>query len=101
MLTACAANIERDSAPVEPIDVSSIPDAKPKAESRSRYGNPEYYDVMGKRYYVLNSSKGFAEKGIASWYGAKFHGRRTSSGESYDMYAMTAAHKNLAPAHLC
>ena len=53
------------------------------------------YEVFGKRYYVLDSSDGFTQKGIASWYGPKFHGKKTSSGEIYDMYAMTAAHKTL------
>jgi len=86
---------ERDSAPTVPADVSSVPDAVPKAEPRSRYGNPDSYEVFGKRYYVMRESKGFTERGIASWYGKKFHGRRTSSGETYDMYAMTAAHKSL------
>jgi peptidoglycan lytic transglycosylase len=84
-----------DSAPNKSVDVSKIPNAVPKNEPKSRYGNPESYVVFGKRYYVMESSKGFVEKGIASWYGTKFHGRRTSSGETYDMYAMTAAHKNL------
>lgn len=84
-----------DSAPGKQVDVSNIPNAVPKSEPKSRYGNPKSYVVFDKRYYVMESSKGFAEKGIASWYGTKFHGRRTSSGETYDMYAMTAAHKNL------
>jgi len=55
----------------------------------------ESYVVNGKRYYTLNTSKGFVETGVASWYGSQFHGRRTSSGEIYDMYQMTAAHKHL------
>ena len=74
----------------------SIPaDAVPRAERKSRYGNPKSYVVFGKRYYVRNSSVGYEERGIASWYGKKFHGRKTSNGEIYDMYAMTAAHKSL------
>lgn len=84
-----------DAAPNKQVDVSNIPNAVPKNEPKSRYGNPNSYVVFGKRYYVMESGKGFAEKGIASWYGTKFHGRRTSSGETYDMYAMTAAHKTL------
>lgn len=72
-----------------------IPDAVPQSVKPSRYGNPESYEVFGKTYYVLDSAEGFEQKGIASWYGNKFHGRRTSSGEEYDMYAMTAAHKTL------
>ncbi|MGH8580776.1 MAG: septal ring lytic transglycosylase RlpA family protein [Gammaproteobacteria bacterium] len=55
----------------------------------------ESYVVNGKRYYTLKTSKGFVETGVASWYGSKFHGRHTSSGEIYDMYRMTAAHKRL------
>jgi rare lipoprotein A len=85
----------QDAAPADPIDVSSIPDAVPRAEPRSRYGNPESYMVYGKRYYTLPSSKGYSERGMASWYGTKFHGKRTSSGEPYDLYGMTAAHKTL------
>ena len=84
-----------DSAPTMPPDVSGISDAVPKVEAKSRYGNPPVYEVLGKRYTVLKSSAGYAERGVASWYGTKFHGRRTSSGEPYDMYAMTAAHKSL------
>jgi rare lipoprotein A len=85
----------QDSAPARPIDVSSIPDAIPRPEPRSRYGNPESYVVYGKRYHTLPSSKGYSERGMASWYGTKFHGKRTSSGEPYDLYGMTAAHKTL------
>ena len=72
-----------------------IPDAVPEAVKPSRYGNPDSYEVFGKTYHVKESSEGFRQKGIASWYGNKFHGQRTSSGEEYDMYAMTAAHKTL------
>ena len=71
------------------------PDPIPRAEPRSRYGNPPSYKVLGKRYYTLSSSDGFTERGIASWYGKKFHGKRTSSGETYNMHAMTAAHTRL------
>lgn len=77
------------------IDGRSIPDAVPRVEARSQYGNPKSYKVRGRRYYVMDSSAGYVERGIASWYGRKFHGRKTSSGEPYDMYAMTAAHKSL------
>jgi peptidoglycan lytic transglycosylase len=62
---------------------------------RGNRGNPPFYEVAGKRYYVLDSSDGFRERGIASWYGRDFHGRSTSSGEVYDMNQMTAAHKTL------
>ncbi|MGJ8668718.1 MAG: septal ring lytic transglycosylase RlpA family protein [Oceanococcus sp.] len=86
----------QDSSPTHvPIDPWSVAQAQPKAEPRSRYGNPESYVVFGKRYHVLDDAEGYKERGIASWYGTKFHGRRTSSGEPYDMFAMTAAHKSL------
>ncbi len=58
-------------------------------------GNTRPYQIDGKWYHPIPKASGFKEKGIASWYGDKFHGRRTSSGEVYDMYAMTAAHKTL------
>jgi len=73
----------------------SVPDAIPRIERRARSGNPPFYDVFGKRYYVLSSSVGYWERGVASWYGPGFHKVRTSTGEPYDMYAMTAAHKTL------
>lgn len=95
-LISCGGITERgDSAPSSPRDVSNVPNAIPKDEPRSKYGNPASYQVLGKTYYTLTSAQGYQEKGIASWYGNKFHGRRTSSGEPYDMYAMTAAHKTL------
>ena len=84
-----------DGPPAVPVDASSVPDAMPRIEPRSPFGNPTYYEVGGQRYYVMASSKGYVERGIASWYGTKFHGRRTSSGEPYDMNAMTAAHPTL------
>lgn len=86
------------SAPESPQPVSdpmAVPDAVPREEPRSPYGNPEFYEVDGRRYRPLSSSDGFVERGTASWYGAEFHGRRTSSGEAFDMYAMTAAHPTL------
>lgn len=95
LLSGCGMLGTQDGAPAFNIDVSTIPDAVPRPEPRSRYGNPEFYDVAGKRYFVLKSSKGYHEQGLASWYGTKFHGRKTSSGEIYDMLAMTAAHKRL------
>ena len=62
---------------------------------RSELGNPPFYDVLGRRYHVEASREGYRETGVASWYGEDFHGLRTSSGEPYDMYAMTAAHTTL------
>ena len=84
-----------DAAPAKHVEVSKIPDAVPLDEPRSRYGNPVSYVVFGKKYHTLKSSKDYVKRGTASWYGTKFHGHRTSSGETYDMYAMTAAHKSL------
>lgn len=99
LLSACSQKAvfqsSTDGPPARPRDVSSTPDAVPRQEPPSRYGNPASYEVFGQRYYVLASAQNFTERGIASWYGNKFHGRRTSSGETYDMYAMTAAHKQL------
>lgn len=76
-------------------DSGHPPDAVPKVEPLSRYGNMESYEVFGQRYYPKTTSRNYAERGIASWYGRKFHGRKTSSLEPYNMYAMTAAHKTL------
>jgi rare lipoprotein A len=70
-------------------------DAVPRAEAYSKYGNPASYEVLGQRYEVMKDNRGYRETGIASWYGPGFHGKRTSAGEEYDMYAMTAAHKTL------
>lgn len=81
--------------PAPPLSTDSIPDAVPRVEPRSRYGNPPFYDQFGKRYYVLSSSVGYVERGVASWYGPGFHKERTSTGEPYNMYGMTAAHKTL------
>lgn len=99
-LSSCGGGIDvvkqdQDSAPTRVPDLSNVPDAVPKNEPLSKYGNPRQYKVLGKNYYTLSSAEGYHEKGIASWYGTKFHGRRTSSGEIYDMYKMTAAHKTL------
>ncbi|MFI4906448.1 MAG: septal ring lytic transglycosylase RlpA family protein, partial [Steroidobacterales bacterium] len=76
-------------------DVDQIPDAVPHDEPRSAFGNPPFYNVGGRRYVVLPSAAGYVERGVASWYGTEFHGLRTATGESYDMFAMTAAHKTL------
>ena len=72
-----------------------IEEPTPRVEEKSPFGNPPYYEVDGVVYHVLSSGAGYSETGIASWYGQKFHGRRTSSGEVYDMYQYTAAHKTL------
>lgn len=97
LLAACGGLVveQQDSAPDRQVDVSTINNPVPRAEPFSKYGNPPSYVVYGRRYHVLDSATGYEETGVASWYGTKFHGRRTSSGEPYDMYAMTAAHKTL------
>jgi rare lipoprotein A len=74
---------------------TQVPDAVPRVEPRSAYGNPPFYEVFGVRYTVLPSIAGFRERGVASWYGPGFHEERTSTGEPYDMFGMTAAHKTL------
>ncbi|MFL0798061.1 MAG: septal ring lytic transglycosylase RlpA family protein [Cellvibrionaceae bacterium] len=95
-LSGCFFSMDvRDSGPSGPVDVSHIPDAVPRVEPRSPGGNKSPYTVLGKTYHVMPDSKGYVQKGTASWYGQKFHGRRTSNGEIYNMYGMTAAHKSL------
>lgn len=88
-------SMRHDKAPDQPVDVSHVKDAVPKVEPRSRGGNKSPYTVLGKQYYIMNSSLGYREVGTASWYGKKFHGHQTSNGEIYDMYKMSAAHKSL------
>lgn len=78
-----------------PPGIEFTPDAVPRREPRSASGNPPEYEAFGEVYRVLDSSEGFREQGRASWYGRKFQGKQTSSGEPYDMFAMTAAHKTL------
>lgn len=86
---------EPEDGPGAAIDPDSLPTVEPRDEPLSRYGNPESYVVNGQRYHVRDSADGYVAEGTASWYGSKFHGRRTSSGEPYDMYRMTAAHRSL------
>jgi rare lipoprotein A len=78
-----------------PGDIDAIPEPIPKVEPRSARGNPRFYTVLGRRYFVLDTAQGYLERGVASWYGPGFHASTTSNGERYDMYAMTAAHKTL------
>ena len=77
------------------VDIATITDAVPQYEPWSPSVNPESYVVLGKTYKVLPSNKGFKQQGIASWYGTKFHQKKTATGETYDMFKMTAAHKTL------
>jgi rare lipoprotein A len=87
-------SIKDDVGPRSPISVDSIEDAQPKYEPYSRGGNKDY-QLRGGSYQIIKDIEGYKEKGYASWYGTKFHGHRTSNGEVYDMYSMSAAHKTL------
>jgi rare lipoprotein A len=96
-LSACSYQPTYDSGPsVSESNVLTLPaDPIPQDEPRSRYGNGPYYKVNGSTYEVLDTSYGYREQGVASWYGKKFHGQLTSNQEKYNMYAMSAAHKSL------
>lgn len=95
-LTLAAPQLEpSDGPPPSEIDVSHVRNPSPQYEPLSPYGNPLFYEVFGQRYYVLETSAGYQQRGYASWYGTKFHGKPTSSREPYDMFAMTAASKTL------
>lgn len=98
ILSGCSFQAVRDGGP--PASGSHArrtlpPDPVPRDEPRSQFGNGPYYQVYGKTYKVLDTNYGYQERGVASWYGSKFHGQPTSSQEPYDMYQMTAAHKSL------
>ena len=77
-----------------PSNLASVPDARPRTEPLHRFANRPY-EVFGKKYVPLASVQPFHQRGMASWYGKRFHGQKTASGESYDMYAMSAAHPTL------
>jgi rare lipoprotein A len=87
--------ISADAYPLDPPDVSQVPNAEPRVEPLSRAGNRPSYEVWGKVYQVLPDARGYVQEGTASWYGEKFHGYATSNGEIYDMYKMSAAHRSL------
>lgn len=100
VLASCSYNSGRyqqahDSTPTRLPTQAELRDPIPRFEPKSRGGNKKQYQVRGKSYQVLDSAHNFEQTGIASWYGNKFHGHLTSNGEIYDMYAMSAAHKNL------
>lgn len=95
LIAACSSRPTYDSGPRARAPAGLPGDAVPRHEPRSRYGNGPYYKVYGDTYKVLDTSYGYQERGVASWYGRKFHGRMTSNQEPYDMFAMTAAHKTL------
>lgn len=95
LVAACAPLEQKDRGPDRPVDLSQVPEAQPRHEVRTAAGNKNPYTVLGKTYYLMEDETDYRERGIASWYGQKFHGRKTSNGEVYDMFAMTAAHKTL------
>tara|TARA_B110000858_G_scaffold49124_1_gene56657 strand:+ start:30126 stop:30998 length:873 start_codon:yes stop_codon:yes gene_type:complete len=88
-------SISQDRAPIRIVDISSIPEVIPEPIDRGRAGNRSPYTVLGKSYRVLPTEEGYSERGVASWYGEKFHGHKTSNGEVFDMYLASAAHKSL------
>lgn len=105
LLTACRSaptepnagrySIQQDRAPARSVSIGDIPDVIPQPLDRTLAGNRSPYTVLGKTYYVLPTEEGYSERGVASWYGEKFHGHRTSNGEIFDMYQASAAHKSL------
>lgn len=86
----------QDDGPADdiPVDLASVPDAVPRAEPPHRFANRPY-SVLGRDYTPLPPQSAYRQRGVASWYGRKFHGQKTSSGEPYDMFGMTAAHPTL------
>ena len=111
LLAACSSALKTESPPSEPssstkyykddgpgeslpADLDAIPDASPRLEALSRFANRPY-TVLGKDYVPATTLRSYKERGIASWYGRKFHGQKTSNGETYDMHAMSAAHPTL------
>ena len=103
VLAGCASGPQRSSSSPDrdgpeanpPADLARVPDAEPKLEPIRSGGPNKPYDVLGKSYVPITQDAAFTERGLASWYGRKFHGKRTASGEVYNMYAMTAAHPTL------
>ena len=88
-------SIAQDRAPSGQVRLGSIREVIPKPVIRTQAGNRSPYTVLGKTYTVLPTEKGYSKTGIASWYGEKFHGHKTSNGEVFDMYQASAAHKSL------
>jgi rare lipoprotein A len=78
-----------------PVDLMRVPDPIPRIEPIRDGGPNKPYEVLGMAFVPMRTDRPYAERGLASWYGRKFHGRRTASGEVYDMYAMTAAHPTM------
>jgi rare lipoprotein A len=99
LLAGCATTRQRQPPPATlpplPQNFNQIPNAIPRFVPRALHGNPPFYEVDGRRYYVLATAEGYVATGVASWYGPTFNGMRTSDGDLYNMYEMTAAHKTL------
>jgi len=88
-------SIGQDRAPDSVLDIGAITEVVPEPIVRTLAGNRSPYSVLGKSYTVMDTEEGYTERGVASWYGEKFHGHRTSNGEVFDMYSASAAHKSL------
>ena len=95
LLVGACSHLDIDGAGKATIDADLIANATPVEEPMTRAGNASPYQQFGKTYHLLTDSRNYKEMGIASWYGSKFHGRKTANGDTYDMYAMTAAHRTL------
>tara|TARA_B100000678_G_scaffold256125_1_gene234259 strand:+ start:21 stop:899 length:879 start_codon:yes stop_codon:yes gene_type:complete len=87
--------LSQDTGPDRELDVASIEAPEPRYEPPSKGGNKSPYEVWGETYTVMDSAEGYEASGVASWYGRKFHGHLTSNGETYNMYELSAAHRNL------
>ena len=94
--TANKGGYYKDDGPHErpPANLERVADAVPRSEPLHKFANRPY-EALGKRYVPMTSVQPFRQSGLASWYGKRYHGQKTSSGETYDMYAMTAAHATL------
>ena len=98
LIAGCATRpgTERDGPPANPPpNLAQVPNAEPRIEPIRVGGPNKPYEVLGRRYEPMTRDAPLQENGGASWYGRKFHGRPTASGETYDMFAMTAAHKTM------
>jgi rare lipoprotein A len=91
----CGCQPYRFEQPTQPASGSGGRQPATAQPTKSPRGNPAFYEVFGQRYYVLDSADGYEERGVASWYGRKFHGNPTANGEKYDMHGVSAAHKGL------
>jgi len=85
----------KDGTPLALRDPNNIADAVPRRDTITGAGNRSPYTILGETYYLMSTGRGFKQRGIGSWYGTKFHGKKTANGEDYDVYSMTAAHKTL------